>query len=86
MPLNHSDPNGREATIALIRIPAVTPEMSETYRGPILFNPGGPGGSGIGLITGPYAGALRSIVGPDFDIVGFDPRGNERTISLSHNL
>jgi len=74
VPLNYSDPQGREATIALMRLPAAVPSTSDAYRGPILFNPGGPGGSGVqlALVAGEI---LQKIVGPEFDIVGFDPRG-----------
>ena len=46
------------------------------YRGTVLLNPGGPGGSGtaddfIGLI-GPN---ISTVVGDSFDVLGFDPRG-----------
>ncbi|KAF4622312.1 hypothetical protein D9613_009057 [Agrocybe pediades] len=78
VPLNHSEPDGAEATIALIRKPAAVPITSPSYRGPILFNPGGPGGSGVDLIQ--IAGDLfGAIVGPNFDVVGFDPRGISRS-------
>lgn len=47
---------------------------SNNYKGPILFNPGGPGGSGVDFVIS--AGTLlRTIVGDAFDIVSFDPRG-----------
>ncbi|PPQ82828.1 hypothetical protein CVT25_009203 [Psilocybe cyanescens] len=79
VPLNHHDPEGDEAVIALVRKPAAVPEDSEFYRGPILFNPGGPGGSGVDLILGKAADQFSTIVGPGFDIVGFDPRGISRS-------
>ncbi|KAH9483248.1 Carboxylesterase A [Psilocybe cubensis] len=79
VPLNHSDPDGQEATIALIRKPALIPSTSRFYRGPILFNPGGPGGSGVDLIQGTNGDLLSLIVGPRFDVVGFDPRGIARS-------
>jgi pimeloyl-ACP methyl ester carboxylesterase len=71
VPLDYSDPDGRDAAIALIRKPATT---KEGYRGPILFNPGGPGGSGVDLILA-LGDAFATILGSQFDIVSFDPRG-----------
>jgi len=73
VPLNYSDPNGRKASIALIRKPADVPKKS--YRGPVLFNPGGPGGSGVDFIR-EGAALFSPILGPQFDLVGFDPRGS----------
>ena len=74
MPLNYSDPQGAEAIIALIRKPSPLAESSPEYRGPILFNPGGPGGSGVEFIN-TVGDVMSSIIGPQFDIVSFDPRG-----------
>ncbi|KAK7042512.1 Abhydrolase-4 domain-containing protein [Favolaschia claudopus] len=79
VPLDYSNPSARTAAIALMRLPAVVPTNSSEYRGPILFNPGGPGGSGVDLMLalGPSA---RDFLGPQFDLVGFDPRGISRSI------
>ncbi|KAK7032378.1 hypothetical protein VNI00_013126 [Paramarasmius palmivorus] len=78
VPLNYSDPEGRTAAIAVIRIKANVSTDSSDYLGPILFNPGGPGGSGVDLVH--LAGQrLATVVGPQFDIVGFDPRGVARS-------
>lgn len=44
------------------------------YRGPVFFNPGGPGGSGIWALKD-HGAQLQSVVGRNFDIVTFDPRG-----------
>lgn len=74
MPLNYSDPDGEKAIIAMTRIPSPLPANSSDYRGPILFNPGGPGGSGVNFITD-FGKNLSAVVGPQFDILGFDPRG-----------
>ncbi|KAF9475285.1 hypothetical protein BDN70DRAFT_996546 [Pholiota conissans] len=77
VPLNHSDPEGDQAGIALIRKRATV--APPHYRGPVLFNPGGPGESGVDLVRS--AGELFSkILGPQFDIVGFDPRGVARSL------
>ncbi|KAG5634520.1 hypothetical protein H0H81_001673 [Sphagnurus paluster] len=60
------------------RYPSALPPDSPDYRGPILLNPGGPGGPGVDLVRS--AGQLISqIVGPQFDILGFDPRGVARS-------
>jgi pimeloyl-ACP methyl ester carboxylesterase len=73
VPLNYSDPNGPPATIAIIRQQANVTDPA-LYRGPILFNPGGPGDSGVDfLLTG--ASLFAAVLGPEFDIVSFDPRG-----------
>ncbi|KAF8994596.1 TAP-like protein-domain-containing protein [Cyathus striatus] len=77
-PLNYSEPEGDIAVIALVRKPAETPPDSKDYRGPVLFNPGGPGGSGVGMII-ERGDAFSAILGPQFDIVGFDPRGVSRS-------
>ncbi|EEB92447.1 hypothetical protein MPER_09041, partial [Moniliophthora perniciosa FA553] len=74
VPLNYSDPEGQSAAIALMRMKANVSVDSTDYRGPILLNPGGPGGSGVDLVL--LAGTrMREILGPQFDLVGFDPRG-----------
>ncbi|KAJ6451753.1 hypothetical protein C8R45DRAFT_1065341 [Mycena sanguinolenta] len=78
VPLDYSHPDGASAAIALIRMPSVVPHDSPSYRGPVLINPGGPGGSGVDTVAA--AGPLLStIIGPEFDIVGFDPRGIDRS-------
>lgn len=60
------------------RIHSVIPHDSPEYRGPVLVNPGGPGGSGVDFIERKGAN-ISTIVGPEFDIIGFDPRGPQRT-------
>ncbi|KAL0057895.1 hypothetical protein AAF712_015444 [Marasmius tenuissimus] len=78
VPLDYNNPGGDKAAIALIRLPANVSSDSQDYRGPILFNPGGPGGSGVDYVLG--AGASHQVgLGPQFDIVGFDPRGVRRS-------
>ncbi|KIM42722.1 hypothetical protein M413DRAFT_444393 [Hebeloma cylindrosporum] len=79
VPLNYTDPQGQEATIALIRKPAIISPDSKFYRGPVLFNPGGPGGSGVDLLRGPNSDLFSLILGPQFDIVSFDLRGIARS-------
>ena len=40
---------------------------------------GGPGGSGV-LTVVEDASLIREIAGPQYDIVGFDPRGVGKTV------
>ncbi|KAJ6481027.1 hypothetical protein C8R45DRAFT_319408 [Mycena sanguinolenta] len=78
VPLDYSRSDDASAAIALIRTPSAVPHDSPRYRGPVLINPGGPGGSGVDTVAA--AGPLLStIIGPEFDIVGFDPRGVGRS-------
>ena len=69
-PLNHDRPSGRQITLALSRIP----HTAKTSQGPLLVNPGGPGGSGLSL-AGFVASSLPAKVAGQYDVIGFDPRG-----------
>ncbi|MFF4019051.1 alpha/beta hydrolase [Streptomyces sp. NPDC001843] len=70
VPLDHANPSGRQITLALSRVP----HTAGTYQGPLLVNPGGPGGSGLAL-AGFVASALPRSVAAQYDVIGFDPRG-----------
>ncbi|TFK35059.1 TAP-like protein-domain-containing protein [Crucibulum laeve] len=78
VPLNYSDPYGEKATIAVIKKPALFPVDSKEYKGPVLLNPGGPGGSGVNFLVG-SGDMIGTILGPQFDIISFDPRGVGRS-------
>ena len=72
VPMVHADPDGEKIMLSLNRLPAA----AATRKGSLLFNPGGPGGSGTDLM---YTVADEDLV-PDsvrdaYDLVGFDPRG-----------
>lgn len=66
VPLDYEDPAGQTAQIAISRTQA-----SGEKIGSILFNPGGPGSSGLYLATQ----ADGTAVADRFDRIGFDPRG-----------
>ncbi|MHC0431953.1 alpha/beta hydrolase [Streptomyces sp. O3] len=70
VPLDHANPYGEKIKIALSRVP----HTSATYQGPLLVNPGGPGGSGRNL-AGFVAKSLPEKVAAQYDVIGFDPRG-----------
>ena len=76
MPLNYSAPisSSNNGSIAIIRIPSPFAPTSLDYKGPIFFNPGGPGNSGVEFMLAD-GNLLRTIVGDSFDVVSFDPRG-----------
>ncbi|KAJ6485610.1 TAP-like protein-domain-containing protein [Mycena sanguinolenta] len=78
VPLDYTHPDGASAAIAMIRTHSAVPHDSPSYHGPVLVNPGGPGESGVDTVlkAGPL---LSAIVGPEFDIIGFDPRGVSRS-------
>jgi pimeloyl-ACP methyl ester carboxylesterase len=72
VPLDYSRPDGRKITLALSEVPATAP--ANKRQGVLLVNPGGPGGSGLGLASF-VAQGLDPSVAAEYDIVGFDPRG-----------
>ncbi|GGW09600.1 peptidase [Streptomyces capoamus] len=74
VPLDHARPSGRRITLALSRVPHTAPAS----QGPLLVNPGGPGGSGLAL-AGFVASALPKGVAARYDVIGFDPRGVGRS-------
>ncbi|MFF2848970.1 alpha/beta hydrolase [Streptomyces sp. NPDC058001] len=74
VPLDHARPRGRQISLALSRVP----HTAKTYQGPLLVNPGGPGGSGLSM-AGYVAGALPKSVASQYDVIGFDPRGVGRS-------
>lgn len=91
LPLDYWNGTNLNKTIslAIAKVPAKVPVTDPRYGGPILVNPGGPGGSGVELVA--VAGTLiQTLVDspehPDshpaenstakyYDIIGFDPRG-----------
>ncbi|CDO72512.1 hypothetical protein BN946_scf184980.g53 [Trametes cinnabarina] len=71
LPLDYDIPDGPATAIALRIIPATD---KENYRGTLLLNPGGPGGSGTEFIARRGID-ISQIVGGSYDVLGFDPRG-----------
>ncbi|MFI6943598.1 alpha/beta hydrolase [Streptomyces sp. NPDC050418] len=76
VPLNHAKPGGKKITLALSRVPHTS--SKKAYQGPLLVNPGGPGGSGLSM-AGFVAGSLPKKVASTYDVIGFDPRGVGRS-------
>jgi pimeloyl-ACP methyl ester carboxylesterase len=79
VPLDYAHQSAKPSVaIALTRLPALVPPQHPRYKGPVLINPGGPGGSGVELVLSRGA-QLQSVVGRTHDVVGFDPRGVNNT-------
>jgi pimeloyl-ACP methyl ester carboxylesterase len=78
VPIDYRDPAAGTIGLAMLRRAADDP----VHRiGSLFLNPGGPGGSGFGLPI-PLAGLLPAVIAQRFDLVGFDPRGVQRSAPL----
>jgi len=72
VPAVHTEPEGDSITLALRRLPS----SSDTPQGSLVFNPGGPGGSGTELIEIMNSeDIVPQELSDAFHIVSFDPRG-----------
>jgi len=79
-----------QVALAMVRKPAKVPVSDPHYGGAILINPGGPGGSGVAQVLD-YGSQIQQVLDAErapseaeefdkyFDIIGFDPRGINRS-------
>jgi pimeloyl-ACP methyl ester carboxylesterase len=75
-PMNWSDPKSAPISLALARSKATGPKR----LGSLLVNPGGPGASGVDLLTTtPWLTSIGAGLRASYDIVSFDPRGVSRS-------
>jgi len=78
VPVDYASPGGETIELAVVRVPA---RKGSKRIGSLVVNPGGPGGSGVD-----YARAADFIVGKGvrdaYDVVGFDPRGVQRSAPI----
>ncbi len=70
VPLDYANPEGAQAQLAVIRIPA-----SGDRIGVLMVTPGGPGASAVDTVAGMGAALAETDIGRRFDLVGLDPRG-----------
>jgi pimeloyl-ACP methyl ester carboxylesterase len=69
VPLDYANPTGEKIQLAVSRVL----HSKKTFKGAVFTNPGGPGGSGLGLSTlGQY---VPKKAGLNYDWYGIDPRG-----------
>ncbi|MEU3597393.1 alpha/beta hydrolase [Streptomyces sp. NPDC006798] len=71
VPLDYRDPGGKKIDVAVSRVAAAD---QSARRGVLLFNPGGPGGSGLRDPLDWGKRLPRSVL-DRYDLIGFDPRG-----------
>lgn len=81
VPLDYTDDNSEALTLNLIQVEA----LNKPAKGSILFNPGGPGSPGTEYVA-VYADVLHEVLGGDYNLIGFDPRGTGKTIPFNCNL
>ncbi len=79
VPLDHDDPRGPTIRISVARL-AATDQANKI--GSIFLNPGGPGGSGTDFLFGAGPFLYSDEVRSKFDLIGFDPRGINRSRPL----
>ncbi|MFI6104382.1 alpha/beta hydrolase [Streptomyces sp. NPDC051310] len=77
VPLDYGNPGGGTISIALIRKEA---REEDRRIGSLLFNFGGPGASGVGIL--PRTGDEYHALNARYDLVGFDPRGVGRSAGV----
>ncbi|MFI6287852.1 alpha/beta hydrolase [Streptomyces sp. NPDC051018] len=82
VPLDYAHPGGRQIKLAVDRIGSTgTPAERQ---GALLYNPGGPGGSGLRFPTRvTNRNPIWANTAKAYDFVGFDPRGVGRSAPIS---
>jgi pimeloyl-ACP methyl ester carboxylesterase len=79
VPLDYENPSVGTTVVAWIRQQAANGTGQD-----LLFNPGGPGSSGIDFILGGYGDTMMEFSGGKYNVVSFDPRGvNASAIDLT---
>ncbi len=73
VPMDYADPDGETITIAVAR------SRAADSIGSVVINPGGPGGSGIDFVNG-FTDRAGDKLKENLDVVGFDPRGVQRSV------
>lgn len=87
VPLDYARPDGKQIKLSVSRVQATHRDPHNSKRrvprqGALVFNPGGPGGSGRYF---PLIGLLPEWkrIGAAYDLVGYDPRGVGKSAPLS---
>ncbi|MDZ4090893.1 MAG: alpha/beta hydrolase [Arthrobacter sp.] len=78
VPLDYSKPDGESIEIAALKL-----ATKGGSKGSLLINPGGPGGSGYDFVKDAGSMHFSDKLRANFDIVGFDPRGVNRSAPVT---
>ncbi|MFI5084865.1 MAG: alpha/beta hydrolase [Actinomycetales bacterium] len=78
VPVDYANPAKASIELAAIRLPA-----SGHRQGSVLVNPGGPGGSGYNMVRDGAKSYFSDKLRGAFDIVGWDPRGVQRSAPVT---
>lgn len=78
VPLDYTDPNSAPLNLSLFRVSAT----AEPVLGTVLINFGGPGGTGAENLPF-FASQAHSNIGPQWNLVSWDPRGTGYTIPFN---
>ncbi len=79
VPLDYSKPGGKQISVRVARYRS--PKQHDR-KGSILFNPGGPGASGVDYLLQNAQYSLPANLSERFDVVSWDPRGTGHTIPV----
>ncbi|WP_229403290.1 alpha/beta hydrolase [Micromonospora okii] len=72
VPLDYRNPDGTQIEIMVSRIASTNPEKR---RGVLMFNPGGPGGTGLDQPAFLMSRGLPTSITDSYDLIGMDTRG-----------
>ncbi|KAF2710060.1 hypothetical protein K504DRAFT_466490 [Pleomassaria siparia CBS 279.74] len=75
VPLDYEDTTAGTTNVAFIKLSGGNGSATQD----ILFNPGGPGGSGVQTILSGLGDEILGYLGPNYNLVSFDPRGVNNT-------
>lgn len=83
VPLNYSEPDGTQILLLVSRIAST---KQEKKRGILMFNPGGPGGTGLDQPAFLAKKGLPATVMDSYDLIGMDTRGVGHSTPMSCGL
>ncbi|KAK5060015.1 hypothetical protein LTR84_009899 [Exophiala bonariae] len=81
VPLDYTNPEAGQLELRLFRANAT----EEPVLGTVLMNFGGPGGTGAENLP-PYAKLAHTVIGPQWNLVSWDPRGTGYTLPFACDL